>query len=106
MSTWYIQVAYTDDIVFNYPDGFKPSPLPQQLIPNQEAAETWKAEVKTVNDLNVNAGEDTTYKLLLLMRSGEAYHNIAQAAYTDEEWKSKWMLETTDDIFFGALTQT
>ncbi|OBA20966.1 phosphoglycerate mutase-like protein [Metschnikowia bicuspidata var. bicuspidata NRRL YB-4993] len=56
----------------------------------------WPQLASELRELNQNSPQHVAYKLLLLGRHGQGFHNLANLIYGDEQWNAKWLHLTTD----------
>ncbi|QBM90832.1 Broad specificity phosphatase PhoE [Metschnikowia aff. pulcherrima] len=56
----------------------------------------WPQIAREISELNKNSPENVHYKLFLLGRHGQGYHNLANLIYGEAEWNAKWLHLTTD----------
>lgn len=78
----------TEDMTFDY------------LSRSFGAREEWANTIQKVHQLNMEAPENVTYKLLFMARHGQGFHNVAYARHA-KEW-DYWKVRCTDgDITWG-----
>lgn len=56
----------------------------------------WPQIASEISELNKSSPDNVVYKLLLLGRHGQGYHNLVNIIYGDKEWNSTWLHRTTD----------
>ncbi|CCE81888.1 Piso0_002567 [Millerozyma farinosa CBS 7064] len=74
----------TDDQKFNY------------LKEHLGRARPWQEILTALEQLNAAAGPDERYKVLILARHGEGFHNVAHEKYGDVAWNEHWSKLTGD----------
>lgn len=74
----------TDDLNFNY------------ALSDFGIKKPWKQIIQQLDDLNSNAKENESYKLLFLARHGQGRHNEIINRYGVQEWRRKWHNLTAD----------
>lgn len=57
----------------------------------------WAEIEADLKQLNKEAPSNVVYKVLLLARHGQGYHNLANLKYGEEEWNRKWLHMFGDD---------
>ncbi|KAI4600450.1 hypothetical protein KJ359_000805 [Pestalotiopsis sp. 9143b] len=55
-------------------------------------AASWPAFAKHVRDLNKNAADGVSYKVVFVTRHGQGYHNVQESKVGTKLWESKWAL--------------
>ncbi|CCE82817.1 Piso0_002567 [Millerozyma farinosa CBS 7064] len=80
----------TDDQKFNY------------LEEHLGRARSWQEIFAALKQLNAAAKSDERYKVLILARHGEGFHNVAHEKYGDASWNEHWSKLTGDgDLVWG-----
>ncbi|KAJ7123981.1 histidine phosphatase superfamily [Mycena crocata] len=60
----------------------------------------WPKLTTKLRELNADAGDNASYKLVLFGRHGQGYHNVAEEKYGTEAWDAHWAMLYGD----GELT--
>lgn len=59
----------------------------------------WDRLARYVKHLNDGSSKSVQYKVLILGRHGEGWHNVAEKKYGTKEWEASWsLLEGNDDM--------
>lgn len=77
-------LAETDETTFNY------------LDEHFGRLKPWAQIVAELAQLNADSPPTVAYKLLLLGRHGQGYHNLANIKYGEKEWNEYWLHRTGD----------
>lgn len=77
-------LAETDETKFNYFDE------------HFGVLKPWSEILADLNQLNEQSDENTVYKLFLLGRHGQGYHNLANLRYGEKAWNEHWLHLTGD----------
>lgn len=77
-------LAETDDTKFNYFDE------------HLGVIKSWDETLTDLRRLNENSDENTVYKIFLLGRHGQGYHNLANLKYGEKAWNEHWLHLTGD----------
>ncbi|EGO02302.1 hypothetical protein SERLA73DRAFT_178171 [Serpula lacrymans var. lacrymans S7.3] len=64
--------------------------LPSRFGLLDGSAERWTTFRLAISQLNANAPENTSYKVIFFGRHGEGYHNVAEAKYGTQAWDDYW----------------
>lgn len=56
----------------------------------------WKQTLADIQKLNDESPDNVVYKLLLLGRHGQGYHNLADLKYGEKAWNEYWLRRTGD----------
>ncbi|KAI0067864.1 phosphoglycerate mutase-like protein [Artomyces pyxidatus] len=62
-------------------------------------SKSWSDFTGNVTRLADSSAPGTTYKVLILGRHGEGYHNVAEEKYGEHAWNAKWSLLDGDGSF-------
>lgn len=63
---------------------------------------TWRDVLAELKRLNAGADPNTTYKVLILARHGQGYHNMAHSQYGNQRWNEHWSkLEGDGTLVWG-----
>ncbi|KIK63609.1 hypothetical protein GYMLUDRAFT_196337 [Collybiopsis luxurians FD-317 M1] len=66
----------------------------------------WHNLYKEIRRLNVEAGDQTSYKLFFLGRHGQGFHNVGEAKYGTKAWDDYWSkLNGDGEIVWGPDPQ-
>ncbi|KAF7521195.1 hypothetical protein G7054_g12516 [Neopestalotiopsis clavispora] len=72
--------------------------LPRSYLKDTASSESdgtkasWPAFAEHVKDLNKNAPDGVTYKVVFVTRHGQGYHNVQEAKVGTKEWEGHWAL--------------
>lgn len=56
----------------------------------------WQQIFEELDSLNANSSENEVYKLFLLGRHGQGYHNLANLKYGEKKWNEYWLKRCGD----------
>ncbi|RLV93939.1 putative phosphoglycerate mutase [Spathaspora sp. JA1] len=88
----------TDDLKFNY------------SFENMGRLKSWEDIISELQQLNENASDNESYKLIFFARHGQGYHNLVIQKYGLQAWLDKYHAMTTDGETTwapdAALTET
>ncbi|CCE84083.1 Piso0_004686 [Millerozyma farinosa CBS 7064] len=59
---------------------------------------SWEDAIKRVNELNSHAADNESYKMFLLARHGQGWHNVGFHKHGQESWVSKWRFLSGDGV--------
>ncbi|KAF8148272.1 phosphoglycerate mutase-like protein [Crassisporium funariophilum] len=80
-------------------------PLPAVRIADGKAVR-WTKLLAEIRKLNEDASKGTKYKLFLLSRHGQGYHNVGEAKYGSAAWDAYWSkLNGDGEIVWGPDPQ-
>lgn len=71
-------LEHVDDMKFNY------------ITENFGVIGSWEDAIKRVNELNSHAADNESYKMFLLARHGQGWHNVGFRKHGKESWVNKW----------------
>ncbi|KAF9484349.1 phosphoglycerate mutase [Pholiota conissans] len=76
--------------------------VPDRFGLKDSSDQRWQNLFKHIHALNQEAPDNTFYKIFLLSRHGQGYHNLAEAKYGTKAWDEHWSkLDTDGELLWG-----
>ncbi|KAL1690912.1 histidine phosphatase superfamily [Schizophyllum commune] len=76
--------------------------VPPRFGLKDDSSDRWRKLLSHIHHLNATAEDGALYKLFILGRHGQGYHNLAESKYGTKAWDDYWAkLNGDDEITWG-----